>query len=82
MGPAGYGDIQKRSRVDYDKIGRYLTTLEALGLVTPRFPVTDPGRVSHSRLYTLSDGFLRFWFRYVFPFQPDLEAGLDRRIVV
>ena len=81
-GPAGYGEIQKRSRVDYDKVGRYLATLEALGLVTPRFPVTDPERVSHSRLYTLSDGFLRFWFRYVFPFQPDLEAGLDPRVVI
>jgi hypothetical protein len=81
-GPAGYGDIQKRSHVDYDKIGRYLATLEALGLVTPVFPVTDPQRVSHSRLYALSDGFLRFWFRYVFPFQPDLEAGLDPRVVM
>jgi hypothetical protein len=81
-GPAGYGDIQRRSRVDYDKVGRYLATLEALGLVTPRFPVTDVARVSHSRLYALSDGFLRFWFRYVFPFQPDLEAGLDPRVVI
>jgi hypothetical protein len=81
-GPAGYGEIQKRSRVDYDKVGRYLATLEALGLVRPRFPVTDPDRVSHSRLYALSDGFLRFWFRYVFPFQPDLEAGLDPRVIV
>jgi len=81
-GPAGYGEIQRRSRVDYDKVGRYLATLEALGLVTPRFPVTDPERVSHSRLYTLSDGFLRFWFRYVFPFQPDLEAGLDPSVVI
>lgn len=81
-GPAGYGDVQKRSRVDYDKVGRYLATLEALGLVTARFPVTDVQRVSHSRLYALSDGFLRFWFRYVFPFQPDLEAGLDPRVLV
>ena len=82
VGPAGYGEIQKRSRVDYDKVGRYLATLEALGLVTPHFPVTDVDRVSHSRLYALSDGFLRFWFRYVFPFQPDLEAGLDPRVVI
>jgi AAA+ ATPase superfamily predicted ATPase len=81
-GPAGYGEIQKRSRVDYDKVGRYLATLEALGLVTPHLPVTDVKRVSHSRLYALSDGFLRFWFRYVFPFQPDLEAGLDPRVVI
>jgi hypothetical protein len=81
-GPAGYGDIQRRSHVAYDKVGRYLATLEALGLVTPRFPVTDPNRVSHARLYGLSDGFLRFWFRYVFPFQSDLEAGLDPRVVI
>ncbi|MEX1172008.1 MAG: ATP-binding protein [Chloroflexota bacterium] len=81
-GPAGYGDIQRRSHVGYDKIGRYLATLEALGLVTPLFPVTDTQRVSHARLYTLSDGFLRFWFRYVFPFQADLEAGLDARVVI
>lgn len=81
-GPAGYGDIQRRSHVDYDKIGRYLSTLEALGLVTPLFPVTDPQRMSHSRLYALSDGFLRFWFRYVFPYQADLEAGLDPGVVI
>ena len=30
----------------------------------------------------LADDFLRFWFRYVFPFQPDLEAGLDPTIIV
>jgi len=28
-------------------------------------------------LYGLDDGFLRFWFRFVFPFQADLEAGLS-----
>ena len=41
-GPAGYGDIQRRSRVDYDKVGRYLATLEALGLVTPALPGYRP----------------------------------------
>jgi AAA+ ATPase superfamily predicted ATPase len=81
-GPADYATIEKRSRVEHGKIGRYLATLQSLHLVTPRFPVTDPERRSHSRLYVLADGFLRFWFRYVFPFEADLEAGLDPAVIL
>jgi uncharacterized protein len=29
--------------------------------------------------YSLSDGFMRFWFRFVFPFQEDLRTGLAPR---
>lgn len=50
--------------------------------MTSRFPVTDPERRSHARLYVLADGFLRFWFRYVFPFEADLEAGLDPAVIL
>lgn len=82
IGPADYATIEKRSRVEHSKIGRYLATLQNLHLVTPRFPVTDPERRSHARLYVLADGFLRFWFRYVFPFEADLEAGLDPAVIV
>jgi hypothetical protein len=39
-------------------------------------PVTDTSGTSRNRVYGLGDGFLRFWFRFVFPFQADLEAGL------
>ncbi len=82
IGPADYGTIEKRSRVEHSKIGRYLATLAGLQLVTSRFPVTDPERRSHARLYVLADGFLRFWFRYVFPFEADLEAGLDPSVIL
>ena len=82
VGPADYATIEKRSRVEHGKIGRYLATLQSLHLVTPRFPVTDPERRSHARLYVLADGFLRFWFRYVFPFEADLEAGLDPAVIL
>lgn len=81
-GPADYATIEKRSRVEHSKIGRYLATLQALDLVTTRFPVTDPDRRSHARLYVLADGFLRFWFRYVFPFEADLESGLDPAVIL
>ena len=82
IGPADYATIERRSHVEHNKIGRYLATLQELDLVTARFPVTDPERRSHARLYALTDGFLRFWFRYVFPFEDDLAAGLDPDVVV
>jgi AAA+ ATPase superfamily predicted ATPase len=75
-GPQSWGDLSSRSKVDSDRLGRYLRTLENLGIVTPKEPVTARGRAGRNRLYEISDGFLRFWFRFVFPFQADLEAGL------
>ena len=81
-GPQAWGDLASRSRVDSDRLGRYLRTLEDLGIVTPRVPVTDTQRAGRNRLYEISDGFLRFWFRFVFPFQADLEAGLPPSTVL
>ena len=75
-----WGEIVARSRVASEKVSRYL--LDARGALASwsrgsRSPMSD--RTSRASHYALSDGFLRFWFRFVFPFQADLEAGLDRR---
>jgi len=81
-GPADHGTITAESRVPSGTVGRYLDTLKGLELVEQRFPVHDTEHRSHKRQYALSDGFLRFWFRYVFPFQADLEAGLPPSTIV
>ena len=75
-GPQSWGDISSRSKVDADRLGRYLRSLEDLGIVASTVPVTDRERPGRNRLYEMSDGFFRFWFRFVFPFQADLEAGV------
>lgn len=75
-GPQPWGEVVARSGVESGRLTRYLQTLENLGLVTARLPVTDRDATGRNRLYELDDGFLRFWFRFVFPFQADLEAGL------
>ena len=82
VGPADFETVERRSRVERHRITKYLATLRDLGLVTSRVPVTESGIRTRSRSYLLADGFLRFWFRYVFPFQPDLEAGLDPSSIV
>ncbi|MGC8635330.1 MAG: ATP-binding protein [Candidatus Limnocylindrales bacterium] len=75
-GPQAWGDISRGSRVEANRMGKYLKTLESLGIVGIKTPVTEAPGAGRNSLYELTDGFLRFWFRFVFPFQSDLEAGL------
>ncbi|MPY98119.1 MAG: hypothetical protein GEU97_08975 [Actinophytocola sp.] len=62
-------------RVPSTSIPKYLSTLESLRLVRRELPIAaaPSARGGH---WSLTDAFLRFWFRFVFPFQADLEAGL------
>ena len=45
-------------------------------LVSQHQPVGAPAN-NRKRKYRLDDGFVRFWFRFVFPHQNDLESGLE-----
>jgi uncharacterized protein len=56
-------------------LGPYLKTLRQMGLIEQRSPLgARPG--SRDQRFRLADDFLRFWFRFVFPFQDDLGTGL------
>ena len=61
---------------------KYLDVLRRLRLVHRDVPVTE-ARPERSRkgLYRLSDPFLRFWFRYVYPNRSALEAGAGREVL-
>ncbi len=56
-------------------VSKYLSLLADLRLVRKELPygASPTDRGSH---WILEDPFLRFWFRFVFPFQADLEEGL------
>lgn len=68
-------EIGDRVGVPTSTVSKYLIELEALGLVTRHAPFGAPPTVRTGR-WRLSDEFLRFWFRFLFPYQVDLEAGL------
>ena len=59
----------------------YLSTLSDLGLIEKRTPVTEKNpEKSRKGLYFISDHFMRFWFRYVYPYKGELE--LDNMQIV
>ena len=56
-------------------IQSYLRNLRDMRVVERSAPVTARDDVRNHR-YSLADDFMRFWFRFVFPFQEDLKTGL------
>lgn len=55
-------------------IAPYLSTLIDLGFLEKRVPVTEKNpEKSRKGLYFIADNFIRFWFRYVYPFKGELE---------
>ena len=71
-------ELANALRRSTSEVSAYLANLGSLRLVRRETPIgAEPGgRISN---WELADPFLRFWFRFVFPYQSDLEAGLDAR---
>ena len=59
----------------------YLSTLLDLGFIEKRMPITEKNpEKSRKGLYFIADNFIRFWFRYVYPYKGELE--LDNMQIV
>lgn len=74
--PQDVAAIAAALRMEANQLGPYLAGLEALRLVARRRPA---GADAHSRgsQWRCTDHFVRFWFRFVAPYQSELEAGAD-----
>lgn len=68
----GMDDLTATLGVAHSALGPYLTELVRMQLVEKLTPLT----AQRDLRYRLRDNFLRFWFRFVFPFQESLRAGL------
>jgi len=69
-------EIAQDAGVPHSGVNKYLDTLRRMQMIERRVPLTEkhPER-STKALYVLSDHFLRFWFRYVFPNRSIIELG-------
>ena len=75
------GKIASALSLDTSSITPYLTTLIDLGFIEKRTPITEKNpEKSRKGLYFISDNFIRFWFKYVYPYKGELE--LDNMQIV
>lgn len=65
-------------RMGSKELSKYLTTLETLRLLSRHHPV-GAALDSRTTQWRCDDHFVRFWFRFVQPYQGELEAGADPR---
>ena len=72
------GEIAAVLKSDAQRVSKYLAGLVNMRVVERKVAIgsSDTSRTGH---WHLRDPFLRFWFRFVFPFQDDLENGLAAR---
>lgn len=77
-GAKSLGDLGTRVGRRTTDLQGYLDTLRGMRVVRRSAPVTARD-VERSHRYRLDDDFMRFWFRFVFPFQEELRTGLAPR---
>lgn len=73
---ASLDHLTRATGVPGNRLSPYLRTLQEMRLVRERLPVGAAGS-GRGRRFRLEDGFIRFWFRFVFPHQDALDGGLD-----
>ncbi len=78
-GKRSFGDIADGTSLDKATLSKYLSILQDLRLVVDDQPFGGEG--SRLRRYRLSDNYLRFWFRYVYPNKQMVEVGRSREVL-
>ncbi len=68
-------EIAQATRLSTSTVSKYLAMLAELRLVQRHLPL-GAGNDSRQGHWRLLDPFIRFWFRFVFPYQDELESGL------
>jgi len=75
-------EIAQRAGLPLSSLTYYINNLRDLGLIDRAVPATEPSpERSRRALYRLTDGFFRFWFRYVLPNRSLLEQGQTSTVV-
>ncbi len=74
-GPRALRDLSNALDTPSTSLTEYLRTLQEMRIIDRRLPIAS-GKDATGHRYRLTDGFFRFWFRFVRPFASELEAGL------
>lgn len=70
--------IAEAAGIDQTSIGKYLKTLEGLGLVERIVPFGDNPDRSRKGLYAVRDPFFAYWYRFVSPSVGMIESGAGK----
>ena len=75
-GPASTEHLARELQMTSSSLSAYLETLRQMRLLSSAAPV-GALKGSRNHKHRITDGFVRFWFRFVFGNQEDLQEGLS-----
>jgi AAA+ ATPase superfamily predicted ATPase len=75
-GATSTNEIATKSQVDMTNINKYLRVLMQLKLIDKDYPVIGPAK-SKNFLYHLSDNYMRFWLKYYYYNESEIEENAE-----
>lgn len=68
-------DICSRLRIKSNEVSPYISKLIGSDILERRAPITEVAEKSRNGQYVISDNFVSFWFRFVYPHREDITVG-------
>lgn len=78
-GSTKLNDIYTKTQIQTNKLSVYLKNLIELNIIKKEYPITEKIKAKvnlHTGIYSLSNNYFKFFFRFVFPNISELEEGL------
>lgn len=73
-------EVAERTGIEPSSVGKYLKTLEDLGLIVRSVPFGENPQRSKRSIYRLKDPFFAYWYRFVGPNVGAIEAGAGHAV--
>ncbi len=77
LGYRSIGKLCSATGMDKSNISKYLDTLRKTGIVEQIIPFMK----KRGSIYQISDSFMDFWFRFVYPYRGELEMGNVEKVI-
>ena len=82
MGNRKLSEIASSLDVKATSLTKYLKVLTDLDLIEREVPATEvSSEKSKSGLYRITDNYITFWFKYIYPYRSYLEKGEDEYVM-
>ena len=75
-------EIASALEIKSTSLPKYLKTLIDLDIIEREVPVTETNpEKSKMGLYKIKDNFIRFWFKFIYPYKPYLETDNEKIVI-
>ncbi|MCL2663452.1 MAG: ATP-binding protein [Oscillospiraceae bacterium] len=74
-GSSRLNEIATKVSEDSPKVSKYLQTLVSLQIINKVHPFGENPKNSRKGIYRIADNCYAFWYKFVFPFIPEIESG-------